>query len=68
MQAELTAEQGAALLTRLIDNQLPDDHGRYGPFGGCYAPETLVPALSRLAENVRRYLDDADFMAHLDQQ
>jgi tryptophan synthase beta chain len=68
MQAELTAEQGAALLTRLIDNHLPDDHGRYGPFGGCYAPETLVPALSRLAENVRRYLDDADFMAHLDQQ
>jgi tryptophan synthase beta chain len=68
MQAELTAEQGAELLARLIDNQLPDDHGRYGPFGGCYAPETLVPALSRLAENVRRYLDDADFMAHLDQQ
>ena len=68
MQAEINKGEGEALLARLIENQLPDEHGRYGPFGGCYAPETLVPALSRLAENVYRYLDDDDFMAHLDRQ
>lgn len=68
MQAEIDKGEGEALLARLIENQLPDEHGRYGPFGGCYAPETLVPALSRLAENVYRYLDDDDFMAHLDRQ
>jgi tryptophan synthase beta chain len=68
MQVELTNEQGKELLALLAKNELPDSHGRYGPFGGCYAPETLVPALSRLAENVNRYLDDADFMAHLDEQ
>ena len=68
MQAEINKGEGEALLARLIENQLPDEHGRYGPFGGCYAPETLVPALSRLAENVYRHLDDDDFMAHLDRQ
>jgi tryptophan synthase beta chain len=68
MQADISKQDGAALLARLIANELPDGHGRYGPFGGCYAPETLIPALGRLAENVRRYLDDADFMAHLDRQ
>jgi tryptophan synthase beta chain len=68
MQAEIDKGEGEALLARLIENQLPDEHGRYGPFGGCYAPETLVPALSRLAENVYRYLDDDDFMAYLDRQ
>ena len=68
MQTELEPGQGAELLALLAQNKLPDERGRYGPFGGCYAPETLVPALNRLAENVYRYLADDDFMAHLDQQ
>ena len=68
MQVDITEEQGAELLARLVTNELPDSHGRYGPFGGCYAPETLISALSRLSENVSRYLDDADFMARLDEQ
>jgi tryptophan synthase beta chain len=68
MQADISPQQGQDLLAQLINNQLPDRHGRYGPFGGCYAPETLVPALSRLATEIEKYLNDADFMAHLDQQ
>ena len=68
MQVEITKEQAAELLARLVDNTLPDDRGRYGPFGGCYAPETLVPALSRLGENIERYLNDDEFMARLDTQ
>ena len=68
MEAEINKTEGEALLARLIRNELPDEHGRYGPFGGSYAPETLVPALGRLAENVHRYLADDDFMAYLDQQ
>jgi tryptophan synthase beta chain len=68
MQAEINKQDGEALLARLIQNQLPDEYGRYGPFGGCYAPETLVSALSHLADNVYRFLNDDDFMAHLDQQ
>jgi tryptophan synthase beta chain len=68
MQVELSKQQGAALLAQLVRNELPDEHGRYGPFGGSYAPETLVSALVRLAENVNRYLNDDDFMTHLDSQ
>jgi len=68
MQADISPQQGQDLLAQLINNQLPDRHGRYGPFGGCYAPETLVPALSRLATEIEKYLNDAEFMAHLDQQ
>ncbi len=41
----------------------PDRQGRYGPFGGRYVPETLVPALNRLQAGVDKYLRDADFLA-----
>ena len=68
MQADISPQEGQDLLNRLINNELPDTHGRYGPFGGCYAPETLVPALRRLSREIEKYLNDADFMAHLDQQ
>ncbi len=46
-------------------NAYPDARGRFGSFGGRYVPETLVPALDRLQEGVRRYLVDADFQAEL---
>ena len=68
MQADISPQQGQELLKLLAKNELPDDNGRYGPFGGCYAPETLVPALKRLAGEIDRYLSDAEFMARLDHQ
>lgn len=68
MQADISQQQGQELLGQLINNQLPDAHGRYGPYGGCYAPETLVPALSRLSDEIEKYLNDTEFMSHLDQQ
>jgi len=68
MQSELSKQQGTELLAQLVQGKLPDEHGRYGPFGGSYAPETLVSALARLADNVNRYLGDDDFMAQLDSQ
>ncbi len=45
--------------------ELPDSRGRFGPFGGRYAPETLIPALRHLTEGVHRYLHDATFQADL---
>lgn len=65
MQIELSEAEGRALLTRLLGGKLPDEHGRFGPFGGCYAPETLMPALSRLEEGVAKYLHDPEFEAEL---
>ena len=68
LNRQLDEQSAAQLLDLLVRDQLPDEHGRYGPFGGCFAPETLIPALNRLADNVRRFLDDPEFMAHLDSQ
>ncbi len=50
-----------AELGRLLAGELPDSRGRFGPFGGRYVPETLVPALQRLDAGVARYLRDAEF-------
>ncbi|MDH4110914.1 MAG: tryptophan synthase subunit beta [Gammaproteobacteria bacterium] len=63
MKALLEAREAQALLDASIKGQLPDARGRFGPFGGRYIPETLVPAFERLEEGVRRYLPDADFQA-----
>ena len=49
MQVELREAERRELLRRLVAGELPDERGRFGPFGGCYAPETLMPALERLA-------------------
>ena len=62
---ELTPTERAGLLRRLVAGDLPDSRGRFGPFGGCYAPETLIPALERLTEGVQRYLHDPDFQTEL---
>ena len=33
-----------------MSDVMPDSHGRYGPYGGRYVPETLVPALDELEQ------------------
>jgi len=42
--------------------------GRFGPYGGCYVPETLIPAVLALAEAYSQVCDDPSFwekLAHL---
>lgn len=63
MRAELQALDRQALLDNVMKDAYPDAQGRYGPFGGRYVPETLVPALDRLQAGVVRYLRDPDFLA-----
>jgi tryptophan synthase beta chain len=53
------------LLADLLAGRLPDARGRFGPFGGRYVPETLVPAHERLEQGVRRWLPDAEFQREL---
>lgn len=62
---ELTPTERAELLRRLVAGELPDSRGRFGPFGGRYAPETLITALERLTDGVQRYLRDPAFQAEL---
>ena len=63
MSAVLQADEASALLEASINGQLPDERGRFGPFGGRYVPETLVPAFERLEQGVREYLHDEAFQA-----
>ena len=62
MQTQITPAEAQAMLAKELDGAYPDKHGRYGPFGGRYVPETLVPALNRLQAGVDRYLRDPDFL------
>ena len=53
------------LLEDLLAGRFPDEHGRYGPYGGRYIPETLVPAHDRLEAGVKRWLKDPEFQREL---
>ena len=61
MSQLITSEEQASLLGALLAGELPDSRGRFGPFGGRYVPETLVPALERLEAGVHRWLRDPEF-------
>jgi tryptophan synthase beta chain len=58
----------AALRAALLAGKFPDARGRFGPFGGRYVPETLIPALERLERGVREHLNTGEFQAELTQQ
>ena len=45
---------------------LPDARGRFGPYGGRYVPETLIPALEALDAAVQDAWTDAAFLADLE--
>jgi tryptophan synthase beta chain len=44
----------------------PGTRGRFGDFGGCFVPETLVPACQELEREFRDAWADAGFRADLD--
>jgi tryptophan synthase beta chain len=62
---QLDRNENQALLAALLAGHFPDRAGRFGPFGGRYVPETLMPALGRLEDGVRTLLHDADFERRL---
>jgi tryptophan synthase beta chain len=55
----------SADLEDLLAGGLPDERGRFGPYGGRFVPETLMPAVTRLEEGARVALSDPDFQARL---
>jgi len=48
------------------DNGEAADPGRFGPYGGRYVPETLIPALDELAAAWEEASGDPDFIARLE--
>ena len=68
MSAEMAPAERERLLADSIAGRFPDARGRFGPYGGRYVPETLIPALDRLAAGVREHLARDDFQAELADQ
>ena len=45
---------------------VPDALGRFGPYGGKYVPETLMPALAELESAYHKYKNDPEFNQELE--
>ncbi|QPK63857.1 tryptophan synthase subunit beta [Methylomonas sp. LL1] len=45
---------------------MPDARGHFGPYGGIFVAETLMPAITELNQAYQRYLHDPEFIAELD--
>ena len=45
----------------------PDERGRFGPYGGCFVPETLMAAVTELANAYRAVRQDRAFWEQLGQ-
>ncbi len=63
MSAILKEGEADELLRQELAGELPDERGRFGPFGGRYVPETLVPAFERLEAGVREHLHEPSFQS-----
>ena len=53
MSTLFAADEAKQLLDAAIKGEMPDDRGRFGPFGCPYVTETLVPAFYRLEAGVK---------------
>lgn len=45
---------------------MPDERGHFGPYGGLFVAETLIPAVEELDLAYKKYLTDPEFIAELD--
>ncbi|MGE0580799.1 MAG: tryptophan synthase subunit beta [Steroidobacteraceae bacterium] len=61
----LTVDEREQLLAASIAGKFPDARGRFGPFGGRFVPETLIPAIERLEAGMRTHLHAPDFQQEL---
>ncbi|MDD1640931.1 MAG: pyridoxal-phosphate dependent enzyme, partial [Methylococcaceae bacterium] len=45
---------------------MPDERGHFGPYGGIFVAETLIPPIQELNAAYHQYLNDPEFIAELD--
>jgi len=45
---------------------MPDERGHFGPYGGTFVAETLIPPIQELNAAYQQYLHDPEFIAELD--
>jgi tryptophan synthase beta chain len=46
---------------------MPDAKGHFGPYGGIFVAETLIPPIQELNAAYQQYMQDPEFIAELDQ-
>jgi tryptophan synthase beta chain len=54
------------MITREIEQSAQPEAGRYGPYGGSYVPETLIPAVSALKQAYESIRGNSAFWDELD--
>ncbi len=52
-------------MTAAASSTVPDEHGRFGPYGGRYVPETLMYPLQQLEEEYFKAQGDPEFQKEL---
>ena len=52
--------------TLILPYQLPDAEGHFGPFGGVFVPETLMPAIEQLGQEYEKARNDPEFSWRLE--
>ena len=50
-------KESTELLNQLLRGDFPDENGRFGPFGGLFAPETLMPALKKPEKGGKQFFE-----------
>ena len=55
----------SAIASEKASVSVPDKLGRFGPYGGKYVPETLMPALAELETAYNKYKNDPEFSQEL---
>ncbi len=55
-----------SLETEKTRYSMPDQRGYFGPFGGRFSPETLIPAVQELEEAFETYIKDPVFLEEMD--
>lgn len=46
-------------------SKFPDEHGHFGPYGGIFAPETLMAALEQLSQEYQSVKNDPQFLSEI---
>ncbi len=52
----------------MIEKELPDKKGHFGPYGGQFVADTLMNALNLLQDTYNHYRNDPDFLAELNKE
>src|SRR4030081_3613749 len=56
-----TSFSNCIMHTLILPYQLPDAEGHFGPFGGVFVPETLMPAIEQLGQEYQKARNDPEF-------